>query len=97
MWRLIRISMGGIGQNLGAKKPKRAERSVWATAWANMILLAFVGVVLLLFSDFFIRLFIDDAMVIETGVFAAIVAAETAMTLVAWMLFRRGKWKLKEV
>jgi len=33
----------------------------------------------------------------ETGVFVAIVAAETTMTLTAWILFRRGKWKEKEV
>jgi len=148
-----------VGQNLGAKQPKRAERSVWVTAWANMILLAILGSVLVLFSDTFIRLFINDPEVIrkgaiglkiissgfiayglgmvmvhsfngagdtvtptwinlccfwlfeiplawllaipsgmgETGVFLAIVAAETLMTLTAWALFRRGRWKLREV
>jgi|GEM_PF-6061186 len=73
----------GIGQNLGAKQPKRAERSVWATAWANMILLAWLLAIPIGMN--------------ETGVFLAIVAAETAMTLSAWLLFRRGKWKEKEV
>ncbi len=33
----------------------------------------------------------------ESGVFLAIVAAETAMALMAWLLFRRGNWKKKEV
>ena len=158
-WGLSNAAATLVGQNLGAKQPKRAERSVWATAWANMILLAFVGVVLMLFSDIFIRLFINDVEVItvgalglriisagfiayglgmvmvnafngagdtmtptwinlfcfwlfeiplawllaipagmnETGVFLAIVVAETAMTLAAWWLFRRGRWKLKKV
>lgn len=33
----------------------------------------------------------------EEGVFVAIVIAESIMTITAWIVFRRGKWKLKEV
>jgi putative MATE family efflux protein len=158
-WGLSNAASTLVGQNLGAKKPDRAEKSVWVTGWINMILLGVIGLVLVLFPEPFIRLFINDANVIvsgilclrivslgfisyglgmvlansfngagdtatplkiniiaywfveiplawllsihwgmeEEGVFISIVAAETLLTIIAWLVFRRGKWKLKEV
>jgi putative MATE family efflux protein len=158
-WGLSNAAATLVGQNLGAKKPERAEKAVWVTGWINMILLGFIGIVLFSFPGVFIRLFIDNENVIksgilglriisigfiayglgmvlvnsfngagdtstplkinifafwlveiplawflalsagfgEEGVFIAIVVAESLMTLIAWLVFRRGKWKLKQV
>jgi len=148
-----------VGQNLGAKKPDRAERAVWVTGWVNMILLGAVSLILILFPEYFIRLFISNENVIKTGVmalriisigyiayglgmvlvnsfngagdtstplkinifafwlveiplawllaikagfdeegvFIAILVAESLMTVIAWRVFKRGKWKQKVV
>lgn len=158
-WGISNAASTLVGQNLGAKKPERAEKSVWVTAWVNMILLSIIGLIYVLFPEPFIRLFIDNENVVksgilglriisigfisyglgmvlvnsfngagdtstplkinifafwcieiplawflaikaglnESGVFIAIVVAESLMTFTAWIVFRRGKWKLKEV
>jgi putative MATE family efflux protein len=158
-WGISNAASTLVGQNLGAKKPERAERSVWVTGWVNMILLGVIGAVLVLFPQPFIGFFIEDKVVFdsgveglriislgfiayglgmvlvnsfngagdtttplkinvfafwmveiplawvlafktnmrENGVFVSIVIAESLMTLIAWLVFRRGKWKLKEV
>jgi putative MATE family efflux protein len=158
-WGISNAAATMVGQNLGAKKPERAERAVWITGWINMILLGIIGLILFFFTESFIRLFIENENVIksgilglriisigfiayglgmvlvnsfngagdtstplkinffafwlveiplawflaikegfnEEGVFIAIVVAESLMTLIAWIVFRRGKWKLKEV
>ncbi len=158
-WGISNAAATLVGQNLGAKKPDRAEKAVWITGLANMILLGLFGVVMILFPRTFISFFIDDILVIESGimglkiisagfiayglgmvlinsfngagdtvtptkinllafwlieiplayilamragmdengVFLAIVIAETVMTLMAFILFRKGKWKLNVV
>jgi putative MATE family efflux protein len=67
-WGISNASATLVGQNLGAGKPDRAERSVWVTGWVNMILLGVIGVILVLFPEFFIRLFIDNENVIKSGI-----------------------------
>jgi len=158
-WGISNAAATLVGQNLGAKKPERAERAVMVTGWANMFLLGIIGLVLVIIPAPFIRLFIHDEVVLkagieclrivsigfiaygfgmvlvnsfngagdtstplkinifafwlieiplawllamkagmnEEGVFIAIVTAESIMTFTAWMVFRRGRWKLKEV
>ena len=158
-WGLSNAASTLVGQNLGAKHPQRAERSVWITGYANMAFMGLIGLFMALFPDFFIRLFIADQAVIDFGSMAlriisygfifyalgmvliqgfngsgdtftptkinlfcfwlieiplayllsitlnlglmgasiAIVVAESLLAIIAWLLFRRGKWKLREV
>ncbi|MDD4108132.1 MAG: MATE family efflux transporter [Prolixibacteraceae bacterium] len=59
-----------VGQNLGAERPDRAERSVWITSRVNMIFMGILSLILILFPEFFIRLFISDIPVVESGALA---------------------------
>ena len=56
-----------VGQNLGAKKPDRAERSVWITGLWNMIFLIGVAIVYFIESESLVGIFTDDAQVISVG------------------------------
>jgi len=158
-WGLANAAATLVGQNLGAKKPKRAERTVWQTGFINMAFMGIIALFFILIPGFFIRLFIDDPIVVasgtdclrilafgyvfyalgmvmvhafngasdtatptfinlfcfwlfeiplayvlalpfgleEKGVYIAILAAESAMTLTAVLIFRRGRWKTREV
>lgn len=56
-----------VGQNLGAKKPDRAERSVWITGIWNMFFLILVAVVYFFYSEKLVGIFTDDTGVISVG------------------------------
>jgi len=66
-WGLSNAAATMVGQNLGAGKPDRAERSVWKAAFYNMIFLGCVGLLFILFADPLIRLFTGDPAVVSYG------------------------------
>jgi MATE family, multidrug efflux pump len=158
-WGISNATATLVGQNLGAKKPERAERAVWTTGYVNMFLLGLFSIIFIIEPHFFIRIFIDNNEVVnsgatglriisfgfifyamgmvmiqafngagdtktptlinilcfwiieiplayflakhiginENGVYIAIIVAESVLTLIAMYLFKKGKWKLKEV
>mgnify|MGYP000185735758 FL=1 len=158
-WGISNAASTLVGQNLGAKHPGRAEKSVWITSYVNMGYMLVAGILLVVFPAFWIGLFTDEAAIVESGVLAlriislgfvfyalgmvmmqgfngsgdtltptkinffcfwlleiplayilaislnmglsgaclSIVIAESVLALMALVLFRQGKWKLREV
>jgi putative MATE family efflux protein len=154
-WGLSNAAATLVGQNLGAQLPQRAEQSVWKTVQLNLIFMAFVTLVFLLFAQPIVSFMNKDASIVlhgvqalrivslgyifygigmvvtnafngagdtktptlinvfgfwlfqvpiayllaivlklgPKGVFIAIVAAETGISIAGIILFKRGKWK----
>ena len=56
-----------VGQNLGAQKPDRAERSGWVTGFWNMLFLVGVSIFYFMFSESLVGIFTNDQDVIRIG------------------------------
>ncbi len=67
-WGISNSAATLVGQNLGAKQPDRAEKSVWRTAILNMFFLILVTIVFILFAPTLIQLFTDEPGVVAAGV-----------------------------
>ena len=158
-WGMSNAAATLVGQNLGAGKPERAERSVRLAGMSNVVFLAVVALVFVIFTERIIGIFTTDAGVIAygvsslrivsygfifygygmvmvqafngagdtftptvinlfcywlfqiplaymlaihfdlgaSGVFMAIPIAESLLTVLAIIFFRRGRWKAQQV
>lgn len=158
-WGMANAAATLVGQNLGAGKPERAEKSVYRSAFLNMIFLGIITIVFFTLATPIVKIYTTDAEVIKsavqclqivslgyifyaygmviiqafngagdtvtptvlnifgfwlfqipfaylmaivlefgvTGTYIAIVTAESAMAIVAFLIFRRGKWKTVKI
>jgi putative MATE family efflux protein len=158
-WGLSNAASTLVGQNLGARDPARAEKSVWIVGWATMSFLALIGICYILLDEMLVRIFTREAAVVaagaeclrtvsygylfyawelvmiqafngagdtltptklnllcfwmieiplayllalrlgvgERGVYWSIIIAESTAGIVGIWLFRRGRWKKREV
>ncbi|MBT8236559.1 MAG: MATE family efflux transporter [Bacteroidia bacterium] len=66
-WGMSNAAATLVGQNLGAKKPDRAERSAWITGKYNAWFMAILSLIYLFFAENIIRLFNEETTVVENG------------------------------
>jgi len=158
-WGLANAAATLVGQNLGARRPDRAERAVWLTGLYNMVFLGLVTVAFVAAAPWLVAVFTDDGRIAPVaeaslriisygyvfyawgmvltqafngagdtttptwinlfcfwmlqiplawflagnaglgprGVFWAVAIAESVVAVTAAVIFRRGKWKAREV
>jgi putative MATE family efflux protein len=66
-WGLSNAAATLVGQNLGAKRPERAEASVWVATKYNVAFLVAVGIVGVVFAEGLVGLFTADPEVLRYG------------------------------
>jgi putative MATE family efflux protein len=66
-WGLGSAAATLVGQNLGAKRPDRAEQAVWRASFFNAVFLAFVSSAFLIFAPQLVSVFSNDPEVVRYG------------------------------
>jgi putative MATE family efflux protein len=66
-WGMAGAAATLVGQNLGAKKPDRAEAAVWRAGFYNMILLGVVAIVFVIFAPQLVGIFTNEAGVAQVA------------------------------
>jgi len=66
-WGLANAAATLVGQNLGANKPERAEKSVWRTAFLTFCFFAVVAVIFFVFGENLMFFFTQDKAAVAEG------------------------------
>jgi len=66
-WGLSNAASTLVGQNLGAGKPERAEKAVWATGLINMAFLGIIAIFFIVFPTNFVGLLTNSDEIIAMG------------------------------
>jgi putative MATE family efflux protein len=66
-WGVSNSAATLVGQNLGAKQPDRAERSVWIVGLVNMAFLLLVSIGYIIFAEPLVRIFTAEPGVVAHG------------------------------
>ena len=69
-WGLSNAAATLVGQNLGARRPERAEQAVWRTGLYNMLFLGTIGIFFIVFATPVVKVFVDDPAVIPIAALA---------------------------
>ncbi len=67
-WGIANAASTMVGQSLGAKNPKRAERAVWKIALVNFVFLGSVSLSFIIFPGALAKIFTDDLRIIPHAV-----------------------------
>jgi Na+-driven multidrug efflux pump len=82
-WGMANAAATMVGQNLGAKKPDRAEQAVWRAGIYNMIFLGLVALVFIIFAEPILRVFTGDPQVLPMAA-AALRTVSYGFVFYAW-------------
>ncbi len=66
-WGMSNAAATLVGQNLGAKHPKRAEESVWKTGKYAGVFMGIVSLIYIFFAPTFLGWFSDNEIVVKNG------------------------------
>ena len=67
-WGLGNAAATLVGQNLGAGKPERAEKSVWRASRYNVVFMTVLGLTFVIFAPGIVGLFATDPEILRYGV-----------------------------
>lgn len=67
-WGMANAASTLVGQNLGARKPDRAEKAVWLAGFYNMVFLTAVSILIFVLAPWIMQFFTADPVVHAEGV-----------------------------